>query len=155
MSEYTQDALPGVDWEQVAKDYAGDIDGDFPGPGALGDLEYNEEDEDVAAVAETFDRREKGVTSEPIPQTAFVVVINANGDAEAYGTADAWPAETQRQASLGDIRRGCNEIVTEINLQTSSRFTVETLVQVVNTPTPQDRVREALSRRGVDVSKAR
>lgn len=138
MSEYVQDELPGINWEQVSKDM---VEDDF-------DVrEYNKEDEEPTAVAEEFDRREKGVTAQPIPQTAFVVIINPDGDAEAYSTIDHWPAEVQRTPSLGDIRRGCSELINEINLQAGARFTIEGLASVVNTPTPADRVREALRQR--------
>lgn len=131
MSEYVQDELPGIDWAQVAKDM---VDDDF-------DVrEYNEEDEDEAAVAQAFD-------TSAIPQTAFVVVIGSDGDASAYTSLDSWPDEVQREASLGDIRRGCSELVNEINLQAGARFTLATLTHAVNRPTPADRVREALKRR--------
>lgn len=140
MNEYVQDELPGIDWSQVAKDM---VDDDF-------DVrEYNEEDEDEATVAQAFDRGDKGVTADPTPQTAFVVVIGSDGDASAYTSLDSWPDEVQREASLGDIRRGCSELVNEINLQAGARFTLATLTHAVNRPTPADRVREALKRREV------
>lgn len=147
MSEYTQDELPGVDWAQVAKDYTGDLTLGYVDEADLGELEYNEEDEDADAVAQSFDLGEKGVTEEPLPQTAFIVIINPDGDAEAYSTVDKWPADVQRNPSLGDIRRGCSELINEINLQAGARFTVESLAAVVNQPTPADRVRDALRRR--------
>lgn len=135
MNKHVQDELPGIDWEQYA----------------LPELEYNEEDEEPAAVAEAFDRGDKGTTkapaNPPLPQTAFVVIIDADGDAEAYSTVDAWPDEVQRQASLGDMRRGCSEIITEINLQAGARFTIDGLTAASNDPKPADVVREALKRR--------
>lgn len=133
MRKHVQDELPGIDWEQVAKDYA-----------SVDDMEYNEEDEEPTAVAEAFDRGDEGVTA-AVPQTAFIVIVTAEGDAEAYGTIDGWPERMQRPATLGDMRRGCSEIVTEINLQAGARFTLDGLTD--NGPKPADVVREALKRR--------
>lgn len=95
-----------------------------------------------------------GASTTPVAQTAFVVVIDAHGEAEAYADPRKFPLRTQRMASMGDIRRACNELVTEINLQTAARITVDVLAPGSDT-TVRDAIRGALHQRGIDVTTAK
>jgi len=85
-----------------------------------------------------------------VPQTAFIVIIAANGEAEAYADPAKYPKYTLRSASLGDIRRACNEIVTEINIQTAARMTAEAITPADDQKI-SDGIRAALRARGINV----
>lgn len=86
----------------------------------------------------------------PLPQTAFVVVVDSFGDANAYGDLTQIPKCLQREATVSDIRRACSEVVTEINLQATAKMSAFLSSQTIN-KSHANEIRGALARRGINI----
>lgn len=62
-----------------------------------------------------------GVAEKKKLQTAFVVIVDEDGSVQATSELDTSEYEVAREATYGDMRRGCSEVVADINALQSAQ----------------------------------